>query len=79
LRGNNTMLKFIKHHLSTLGDVDVFAIASLLIFMAVFIAMAYYAYFTIKKDQADELSRLPLEDGIDGQIENLNPNNHEVQ
>ncbi len=55
------MLKFIKHHLDTISDVDIYPIISLLIFFTFFTMITVRA-FTRKKEYIKEISALPLED-----------------
>jgi hypothetical protein len=55
------MLKFVKHNLETIADVEIYPIISLSIFFTVFIAYGIYA-FTCKKETINELSNLPFND-----------------
>lgn len=54
------MLKFIKHHLSSIEGIDMFASVALVLFVSIFIYVAYYAFFSLRPDVADELSALPF-------------------
>lgn len=54
------MLKFIKHHLSSIEGMDMFASAALVLFVAIFIYVAYYSFFSLRPEVADELSALPF-------------------
>jgi hypothetical protein len=54
------MLKFIKHHLSSIEGVDMFASVALVLFVAIFVYVTYYSFFSLRPEVADELSALPL-------------------
>ncbi|SFU33367.1 hypothetical protein SAMN05216480_101807 [Pustulibacterium marinum] len=58
------MLKFIKHHLDTISDVDIYPIISLLIFFSFFTMITVRA-FTRKKEYINKISALPLEEDSD--------------
>ncbi len=55
------MLKFIKHNLETINDVEIYPIISLSIFFVVFVSFFIWA-MTYKKEKIKELSNLPLND-----------------
>lgn len=55
------MLKFIKHHLSTMGGVEIYPIISLLIFFTIFVLAVVWAV-RAKKQHISEMSNMPLED-----------------
>ncbi len=55
------MLKFIKHNLESIENIEIYPIISLLLFFAVFITMIIFVY-KLPKKQIDEISQLPLED-----------------
>ncbi|GLB48903.1 hypothetical protein Y10_12710 [Neptunitalea sp. Y10] len=64
------MLKFIKHHLDTIADIEIYPIISLLIFF-LFFTMIIVRAFTKKKDYIKEISALPLEDELTTTNNNL--------
>ena len=49
----------VKEYLVSIQGVHIFAIISLLIFLATFVVMVIHAY-SLKKDDVNEFSRLPL-------------------
>lgn len=55
------MLKFVKHNLETIADVEVYPIISLTIFFIVFVAFTIWA-MTYSKDKIKELSDLPFKE-----------------
>lgn len=55
------MLKFVKHNLETITDVEVYPIISLTIFFTIFIAFIIWA-MTYSKDRIKELSNLPFKE-----------------
>lgn len=55
------MLKFIKHHMTTIEDIEIFPIISLLLFVSVFTIAAVMA-MRMKKTEIEELENTPLED-----------------
>lgn len=63
------MLKYIKHHLDTISDVEIYPIISLVLFFAVFITMLIHV-IKLPKSKIEKISNLPLE-------EDENQNNHE--
>ena len=56
------MLKFIKSHLATIEGMDILASSVLLLFVLIFLYISYYAFFSMEKDVAEEISSLPLQD-----------------
>ena len=56
------MLKFIKHHLASIEGMDILASFALVLFMVIFLYVAYYAFFSMAKDTADEIAALPFQD-----------------
>ena len=54
------MLKFIKHHMETIGGIEIFPLISFLIFFAFFIAMIAWLVFS-SKEEMNKVSQLPLE------------------
>lgn len=55
------MLKFIKHHMTTIENIEIYPIISLLLFVSVFTIAAVMA-MRMKKSKIEELSNTPLED-----------------
>jgi cytochrome c oxidase cbb3-type subunit IV len=67
------MLKFIKHNMETIVDIEIYPIISLLIFFTIFVSYAIYA-FTRSKDEIDRMSVMPLEDNVsEMETKNVNP------
>lgn len=56
------MLKYIKNYASSIKDVDIYPIFSLLVFFIFFVAVLYYVQ-KMNKKQVNEISSLPLQDG----------------
>lgn len=54
------MLKFIKHNMETISGIEIFPIIALLIFFLFFSGLIVWV-FTYKKDDINEISRLPLQ------------------
>ena len=65
------MLKFIKGHMSSITDIEIFPIVSFLIFFTVFIAAVVWV-LTMKKSKERTLAALPIED--DGVINKTKDN-----
>jgi len=55
------MLRYIKHHLTTIDGIEIYPIISLVIFFAFFVGLGWYV-FKMKKDHVEEMSNIPLED-----------------
>ena len=56
------MLRFIKHNMTSIDNIEIFPILSLLIFVIFFAGVLFYV-FTMKKPQIKELSSTPFETG----------------
>tara|TARA_R110002050_G_scaffold297339_2_gene458620 strand:+ start:31786 stop:31977 length:192 start_codon:yes stop_codon:yes gene_type:complete len=56
------MLKFIKFHLASIEGIDILASFALVLFMVIFVYVAYYAFFSMEKNTADEIANLPFQD-----------------
>lgn len=56
------MLKFIKSHLATIEGMDILASIALVLFVAIFLYVAFYAFFIMDKDMEKELAGLPIKD-----------------
>lgn len=63
------MLKYIKGHMDSIQDIEIFPIISLLIFFT-FFTILFIWVVTAKKKYIDEVSNLPLEN--DGEETNQN-------
>jgi len=55
------MLKFIKHHMTSIGNIEIYPIISLLLFVTIFAAACWMAMRASKAHIA-EMSNTPLED-----------------
>jgi cbb3-type cytochrome oxidase subunit 3 len=58
------MLKYIKGHMDSIQDIEIFPIISLLIFFG-FFTILFIWVVTSKKKYIDEVSNLPLENDED--------------
>lgn len=66
------MLRFIKHHMTTIDGIALYPILSLLIFVVFFVVMLVYV-LRMKKGYITEVSQLPLElDQEDGDFNHTN-------
>ena len=54
------MLKFIKHHMTTIDGVAWYPILALVLFGAFFLAWTIYS-FRMSKETVDELSNIPFD------------------
>ncbi|MCB0476680.1 MAG: CcoQ/FixQ family Cbb3-type cytochrome c oxidase assembly chaperone [Crocinitomicaceae bacterium] len=55
------MLRFIKHHMTSIDGIEIYPIISLLIFVAFFIGLTWYVV-KMKKSDIKEMSNIPLEE-----------------
>lgn len=55
------MLKFIKHHMTSIGHIEIYPIISFIIFMVVFVMACWMAY-SASKQHIEEMGNIPLED-----------------
>jgi hypothetical protein len=55
------MLKFIKHHMTTIENIEIFPIISLLLFVSIFVIASVRA-FRMKKSDIQNIENTPLED-----------------
>ncbi|KAB1064713.1 CcoQ/FixQ family Cbb3-type cytochrome c oxidase assembly chaperone [Salibacter halophilus] len=55
------MLKFIKHHMSSITDIEIFPLISFLIFFSVFVGFIIYV-ITMRKSTAEECANIPIND-----------------
>lgn len=58
------MLKFIKHHMETIGGIEIYPLISFVIFFAFFIGLMAYVML-MRKSYIAELENLPLNDKED--------------
>jgi hypothetical protein len=58
------MLRFIKHNLTSIDNIEIYPIISLLIFILVFVIMLTYV-IRMKKSDIAELSAIPFDDDMD--------------
>jgi cytochrome c oxidase cbb3-type subunit IV len=57
---NNAMLKFIKHHLDTIGGIEIYPLISFIIFFLFFTGLLLYVA-RLKKETINEISNIPLD------------------
>jgi len=62
-----------KETLSSILNVEVYAIIGFFIFFTFFILVSFQAYM-MKKEEVDQISQLPLEDSVSGDIKTGNEN-----
>lgn len=62
-------MKFI-HYLETITGVGIYPLLSLLVFVAFFIAVTWYA-FRADRESIDKASRIPLDSGAETDNQNL--------
>ena len=55
------MLKFIKHHMTSIGHIEIYPIISFLIFFALFLGACWLA-FRATKEHIETMGNIPLED-----------------
>jgi cytochrome c oxidase cbb3-type subunit IV len=55
------MLKFIKHHMTSIGNIEIYPIISFLIFFTVFLLACWMA-LKASKSHIKEMENIPLED-----------------
>jgi cytochrome c oxidase cbb3-type subunit 4 len=60
------MLKFIKHHMTSIGNIEIYPIISFVIFFVFFIAMLW-SVLKSDKDLIHKIENLPLEDSESNQ------------
>jgi len=48
--------------MASIEGMDVLASFALVLFMAIFLYVSYYAFFVMSKEYSDEVSELPLND-----------------
>lgn len=62
------MLKFIKHYMTSISDVDIWPTISLMIFVFFFTGMLISA-LRLKKSYTQEMSSIPLTDGTEDELD----------
>ena len=62
------MLKFIKHHMTSMDGIEIYPIISLCIFFLFFTGLTIYT-MSMKKSFVTEMSNVPLEDDTEPQTE----------
>jgi hypothetical protein len=55
------MLKFIKHHMTSITDIDIYPVAAFVLFLGIFIVASWYI-LTTDRDRIQHMERLPLTD-----------------
>ncbi|TNE53337.1 MAG: cbb3-type cytochrome c oxidase subunit 3 [Bacteroidetes bacterium] len=65
------MLRFIKHHMTTIDGIEIYPIISLLIFVTFFAFMLAYV-LRMKKTRIQELSEIPLENEQESRTQTKN-------
>lgn len=63
------MLKFIKHHMTSIDGIEVYPVISFLIFFTFFILLFVYV-IKIKNNYAAQMSNIPLTDEPVDQLQN---------
>lgn len=57
------MLKFIKHHMTSIGHIEIYPLFSFIVFFVFFVAVIVLVWKSDKKF-IDKMQSLPLEDSI---------------
>lgn len=57
------MLKFIKHHMTSIGHIEIYPVISFIIFFVFFLAVLWIVFRSDKKF-INKMENLPLEDSI---------------
>jgi cytochrome c oxidase cbb3-type subunit 4 len=55
------MLKFIKHHMTSITDIDIYPVAAFVLFLGIFIVASWYI-LTTDRARIQRMERLPLTD-----------------
>ena len=58
------MLRFIKHNLTSMDNIEIYPLISLLIFVLFFATMLFFV-FSMKKKDVIELSSMPFDGEVD--------------
>ena len=59
------MLKFIKSHMATITDIEIFPLISFVLFFSIFVLVLIQVFFFLKKQEINEIAALPMEDDAD--------------
>ncbi len=57
------MLKFVKHHMASIENIELFPLLALILFMLVFLYFTIWA-FSVRKTYISELEKMPLDNTI---------------
>ena len=55
------MLKFIKHHMTSIADIDVYAVTAFVLFLGIFLFATWYI-LTTDRGRLEHMEQLPLND-----------------
>jgi cytochrome c oxidase cbb3-type subunit 4 len=55
------MLKFIKHHMTSITDIDIYPVAAFVLFLGIFMVASWYI-LTTDRTRIQHMERLPLTD-----------------
>jgi hypothetical protein len=55
------MLKFIKHHMTSIADIDVYPVTAFVLFLGIFLFAAWYI-LTTDRGRLEHMEQLPLND-----------------
>jgi hypothetical protein len=55
------MLKFIKHHMTSISDIDIYPVAAFVLFLGIFIVASWYI-LTTERSRIEHMEQLPLSD-----------------
>lgn len=55
------MLKFIKHHMTSISDIDIYPVAAFVLFLGIFIVASWYI-LTTDRSRIEHMEQLPLSD-----------------
>ena len=53
------MLKFIKHHMTSISDIDIYPVAAFVLFLGIFIVASWYI-LTTDRSRIEHMEQLPL-------------------
>jgi len=65
------MLKFIKHHMTSISGIEIYPLISFVIFFAFFIGVTWYIFAT-RKEYFNMLSQLPLDNDVKSDAKDCN-------
>ncbi len=55
------MLKFIKHHMTSIHDIGIYPVAAFVLFLGIFIVASWYI-LTTERSRIEHMEQLPLSD-----------------